>query len=261
MEYTASSGKTSNALLDPVTEYVAAEGLAVDWILETHPHADHLTGAAVLKSKYPGSQYGIGEGIKHVAATFHALLALDDEVLDSERYFDRLFKEGDTFQLGSRQCRVLDVPGHTPACVAYYFEDDAVFIGDTLFMPDQGSARCDFPKGSAATLWDSTQRLLALPEHVRVFVGHDYGGVGAKREMAFETTVGDQKRESIHVKEGTEKDIFIRSRTERDATLAVPNLLFASIQVNIRGGQFPPPEKNGVSYLKTPLNVTITKGH
>jgi len=192
-----------------------------------------------------------------VAQTFHDILDLDDAVLESERYFDRLWEDGDTFQLGSKECRVLCVPGHTPSCVAYYFENDCIFIGDTLFMPDQGSARCDFPNGSAETLWGSVQRLLSLPDHVRIFVGHDYGGVGGHREVAFQTTVAEEKQKSIHVAQGTAMETFVKSRTERDATLSVPSLLFASIQVNIRGGQFPPLAPNGVSFLKTPLNLNL----
>lgn len=252
LDFSASSGVTTLKALEPIFRFVAEQGLQVEWILESHPHADHISGAWVLKEKY-GAPIGIGSGIKTVAATFQKLLNLEAEVLESERYFDRLFEDGDTFQLGSKAVRVIKVNGHTPACVAYYIDNDAIFVGDTLFLPDQGTARCDFPHGSAETLFDSVAKILALPDHVRVFVGHDYGGVGAKREVAFATTVAAEKADSIHVKAGTSKEEFVRMRTERDATLSVPNLLYPSIQCNLRAGRLPPPESNGASFVKIPL--------
>jgi glyoxylase-like metal-dependent hydrolase (beta-lactamase superfamily II) len=255
LNYSARSGRTSTDGVDTVLAYIEEQGYTVQWILETHAHADHATGANVLKQK-TSAPVAIGERIDRVQATFKPIFNLgDDEVPADGSSFDRLWADGDTFSIGNVAVRVMHTPGHTPACVSYYVEDDAVFVGDTMFMPDQGTARCDFPEGSAEQLWTSIGRILALPGHVRVFVGHDYRGVDKKREhVSFETTVAAEKQSSIHIAEGTTREQFIERRTTRDATLDHPALILPALQINIRAGRFPSPESNGVSYLKIPLN-------
>ena len=196
----------------------------------------------------------IGEPITVVQDTFRPIFNLaSDKATSSD--FDRLFKDGDTFSIGSINVQVLSTPGHTPACISYYIPDDAIFVGDTIFMPDQGTARCDFPHGSAEILWNSIQKILSLPASVRIFVGHDYRGVKKERDtVSFETTVADELASSIHVSAGSCKEKFLVMRRERDATLAHPDLILPSIKVNICGGKFPEPENNGLTYLKIPIN-------
>ena len=251
LDYDHKSGRTRNASNDAVIAFVQAERLQVGWILETHAHADHLSGAARLK-EILGGKLGIGEHIGIVQRTFKQLFNLEPELATDGSQFDRLFADGETFTVGKLQGQVLAVPGHTPACVAYLF-DDLLFIGDTLFMPDVGSARCDFPGGNARTLYTSIRRLLALPPHTRVMVCHDYPPAG--REPRWETSVAEQRADNIHVHDGISEEAFARMRVARDQTLEMPMLIIPSIQVNIRAGQLPPPESNGQSYLKIPLNV------
>lgn len=249
--YDAASGRTDTDHADSVIAHIRDNGLTVDWILETHVHADHLTAAPYLKGEL-GGQTGIGSGIRDVQKTFCALFNADDCVTDGSQ-FDHLFADGESFQIGNLEAEVLHTPGHTPACVTYHI-GDCVFTGDTLFMPDSGSARCDFPGGDAHQLYRSIQRILALPPETRMFINHDYGA-GGKRDHAWETTVGEQNSANTHVGGGTSEDDYVTMRQERDATLAVPALLMPSVQVNMRAGALPPPENNGTRYLKIPIDA------
>jgi len=251
-DYDGASGRTGHAAADAVVERVRADGLAVDWVLETHVHADHLSAAPLIKAAL-GGRIGIGARVVEVQKTFGALFNVEPGFAADGRQFDRLFQDGDTFDIGSLRGRVLHTPGHTPACASYLI-DDAVFVGDTLFMPDSGTARCDFPGGDAATLYRSIRRLLDLPPATRVFVCHDYGA-GGKRPVAWETTVAAQRAENIHVKDGTTEAEFVAMRRARDATLAMPALIAPSVQVNIRAGNLPPPEADGRVYLKVPVDT------
>ncbi|MEG0819610.1 MAG: MBL fold metallo-hydrolase, partial [Brevundimonas sp.] len=226
-------------------------GLRLERVLETHAHADHLTGADVIRVR-TGVPIGIGERIKQVQKTFGDLFEAEDVTPDAGA-FDQTYADGDCFELGDLVVEVLHTPGHTPACVSYRI-GDALFVGDTLFMPDYGSARCDFPGGDARTLFRSIQKLLTLPEETRVFVGHDY--LPAGREIfAWETTVGAQKAGNIHVGGGRSEDDFVSMREARDATLSPPQLILSALQFNIRAGALPPPEPSGRRFLKTPLNA------
>lgn len=249
-DFDPKSGRTSHDSADKVLAAVAADGLTVDWILETHVHADHLSAAPYLKDK-TGAPIAIGANIKTVQDTFRRIFNTPDVVPDGHQ-FDRLFEDGDTFRIGDLEGRVLHTPGHTPACLSYLI-GDAVFVGDTIFMPDFGSARCDFPNGDARTLYRSVRKLLALPPETRMFVGHDYAPGG--RAYAWETTVAAQRAENIHMKDGVSEEEFVRMRTERDATLDMPRLLLPSVQVNMRAGQLPPAEDNGVRYMKIPIDA------
>ncbi len=243
------SGEASTASADAVLRAAEAEGVAVDWVLETHVHADHLTAAPYVKVR-TGAPVGIGERICDVQTIFRPVFNAED--LQPEcGDFDRLFRDGEEFALGSLTARVMHVPGHTPACVAYVV-GDAVFVGDTLFMPDYGTARCDFPGGSAQALWRSIRRLLALPPETRVFTAHDYKAPG-RDSYAWESTVAEQRARNPHVKDGTTEEEFVAMREARDAKLAPPMLLVPSIQVNMRAGRFPPAESNGVRYLRIPV--------
>ncbi|KYR02638.1 hydroxyacylglutathione hydrolase [Tieghemostelium lacteum] len=252
LNYSANSGRTTTTSVDKIIEVVEREKYEVDWILESHIHADHLSAAAYLKKRFPNAKTAIGECVTVVQKTFKAIYGLDDKFLLDGSQFDRLWKDGDRFQIGELSVRVLHTPGHTPSCVSYYIENDSVFVGDTIFQPDVGSARCDFPNGSASNLWDSMKKILALPDYVKIYICHDYPPQG--RELSYVSTVGDQRHQNKHVKDGVTKEEFIEMRTTRDATLKCPNLLLPSIQVNIRAGDLPPPEENGISYLKIPLN-------
>eukprot|EP01132_Coremiostelium_polycephalum_P007592 gene7592-9336_t len=252
LNYAANSGKTSTTSIDKVLEVIESKKYNVEWILESHIHADHLSAAYYLKSKYPQAKTAIGHGAKTVQKTFKTIYNLDHDFPVDGSQFDRLFKEGDSFNIGSLAVQVFETPGHTPSCISYYIVDDSVFVGDTMFMPDVGSARCDFPNGSASTLFDSMKKILSLPEYVKVYVCHDYPPQG--REIGFETTIGDQRKLNKHVKDGITKEEFVEMRTARDATLKAPQLLLPSIQVNINAGVLPKPEENGISYLKIPLN-------
>jgi len=251
LDYDWRSGRTGTASADAVLAHLAAGGLRVRWILETHAHADHLSCAPHLQAK-AGGQIAIGQGIRQVQATFKRIFGLGDEFEPDGRQFDRLLADGDTIDLGELQGRVIATPGHTSDSVSYLF-GDALFVGDTIFMPDGGSARCDFPGGDAGVLYHSVQRLYALPPATRVFVCHDYSPGG--RPPRCETTIGEQRTANIHVKADTHEGDFVAMRHARDATLDVPNLIIPSVQVNIRAGHLPPAGSDGVSYLKVPLNV------
>jgi len=251
LDYDWRSGRTGTASADAIVAHLAAEGLTLRWILETHAHADHLSSAPHLQAM-AGGQIAIGMGIRQVQATFKRVFGLGDEFVPDGRQFDRLLADGETIELGSITGRVIPTPGHTNDSVSYLF-GDALFVGDTLFMPDGGSARCDFPGGDPAELYRSIQRLYALPPETRLFVCHDYSPGG--REPLCETTIGAQRESNIHLRAGTSEHEFVAMRRARDATLDMPNLILPSVQVNIRAGRLPPPESDGVSYLRVPLNV------
>jgi glyoxylase-like metal-dependent hydrolase (beta-lactamase superfamily II) len=251
LDFDFKSGRTSTVQADRLLAYVKDQGLQVQWILETHAHADHLSSARYLQGKV-GGRIAIGEHIREVQATFKKLYNLERNFLPDGAQFDHLFKDNEVFRIGGVEATALLVPGHTPADMAYVV-DGAVFVGDTLFMPDVGTARADFPGGDAHTLFRSASRLLALAPQTRMFVCHDYPPPG--RSAAWETTVADQRAGNIHVRDGVSETEFVKLRQARDATLEVPTLILPSIQVNIRAGQLPPAEEDGVSYLKIPLNV------
>lgn len=251
LDYDPKSGRTRTASADKVIGYVQANRLDVEWILETHAHADHLTAAPYLKEKL-GGRIGIGEHIRKVQEVFKGIFNLEPGFRQDGTQFDHLFRDGDEFRIGELTARAMHVPGHTPADLAYQV-GDAVFVGDTLFMPDVGTARCDFPGGDANTLYASMRRLLSLPPETRLFMCHDYPPAG--RPPAFETTVAEQRARNIHVHEGVTQEQFVQMRNKRDATLDMPVLILPSVQVNIRAGEMPPREDNGVSYLKIPLNA------
>lgn len=248
------SGAVDTAPVCQVIDRIRDAGLSVKWILETHVHADHLSGAAHLKAELGGAIV-IGRHIDEVARSFDTVFPTAN-LYENSVPFDRLVAEGDILPLGGLEIRVIETPGHTPACVTYVV-GDAAFIGDTLFMPDTGSARCDFPGGCAETLYASIQKVLSLPDDARLFMCHDYATGG--RAHSCETTVGEEKAHNIHVGAGTGRDDFIARRIARDKTLSLPRLFIPSIQVNLRAGQTPPKEVNGVSYLKLPLNVYGTR--
>lgn len=250
LDFDARSGRTSTEGADRIVAHVQDGNLTVDWILETHAHADHLTAAPYLQRRL-GGRTGIGRLITEVQRAFKPIYNLGDGFATDGSQFDRLFDDGDEVPVGGLVGQVLATPGHTPACVSYRF-GDAVFVGDTMFMPDYGSARCDFPGGDAATLYRSVRRLLSLPPETRLFMCHDYAPGG--RDYAWETTVAEQRAKNLHVRDGVSEADFVKMRTERDRTLSMPALLLPAVQVNIRAGHFPPPEDNGVSYLKLPLN-------
>lgn len=245
------SGCTSTAQADKVLAHVRAHGLTVQWILETHAHADHLSAAGYLK-QHTGGRIAIGRRITAVQAIFKKLYNLERSFLPDGTQFDHLFEDDEVFSIGEAEVRAWWVPGHTPADMAYAV-DDTVLVGDTLFMPDVGTARADFPGGDARTLYRSIRRLLALPPQTRLLVCHDYPPAG--RAAAWQTTVGEQRARNIHVHDGVDEAAFVAMRDARDATLDVPALILPSLQVNIRAGRMPPAEDDGVSYLKIPLNV------
>jgi len=251
LDFDASSGRIGTTSATALLDHVERNALQVRWVLETHAHADHLSAGQWLKDRLPDAALAIGAGIREVQARFRALFNADFATDGSQ--FDRLFADGETFQVGTLAARVIAVPGHTPDSVAYLI-GDALFTGDSLFMPDGGSARCDFPGGDAAVLYRSIRRLFAeLADDTRVFVCHDYGPGG--RALGNETTLGEQKRNNIHVRDGNDEAAFVALRTARDATLPVPALLLPALQVNLRGGGLPEPENNGVRYLKIPLTL------
>jgi glyoxylase-like metal-dependent hydrolase (beta-lactamase superfamily II) len=252
LEYDWKSGRTGTTAADEVVAHCRATGLAVRWILETHAHADHLSSAQYLKDRL-GGQVAIGKGIRGVQQTFKRLFGLGSEFEPDGRQFDRLLEDDEALPLGGMSVRVLPTPGHTNDSVSFLV-GDAIFIGDTLFMPDSGSARCDFPGGDARQLyWSVRERIFALPPETRVFVCHDYCPGG--RDPRCETSVGEQRRANTHMRDGVDEVAFVTMRTERDATLDVPQLIIPSVQVNIRGGQLPEPDANGVRYLRVPLDV------
>jgi glyoxylase-like metal-dependent hydrolase (beta-lactamase superfamily II) len=251
LDYDWRSGRTGTAAADAVLRHLQAEGLRLRWILETHAHADHLSAAPYIKAR-AGGMIAIGAGIRQVQATFKRIFGFGDEFVPDGRQFDRLLADGETVQIGGLAGRVIATPGHTSDSVSYLF-GDALFVGDTVFMPDGGTARCDFPGGDAAELYRSVQRLYALPPATRVFVCHDYSPGGRPPEC--QTTIEAQRAANIHVKADTSEADFVALRRARDATLDVPNLIIPSVQVNIRAGELPPADADGVSYLRVPLNV------
>jgi len=251
LDFDYSSGRTSTASADAIVDYVRANGLWVEWLLETHVHADHLSAAPYLQQEL-GGKIGIGEQITVVQDTFGKVFNAGTEFQRDGSQFDRLFREQDRFEIGGLSGFVLHTPGHTPACLTYVI-GDAAFVGDTLFMPDFGTARCDFPGGSAATMWDSVQKILSLPSNTRIFVGHDYKAPG-REDYAWESTVGEQKAKNVHIANRTKQD-FVETREARDATLAMPKLIIPSIQVNMRAGRMPRAEDNGKVYLKVPVYI------
>jgi len=252
LDYDHASGKASTRSADVILEAAAKDGLTIDWVLESHAHADHLSGAPYIKLK-TGAKVGIGEHIRDVQKIFRPVFNATDLSGDGSE-FDRLFTDGERFPLGTLDVEVMHVPGHTPADIAYKI-GDAVFVGDTLFMPDFGTARADFPGGDARKLYRSIQRLLALAPETRLFMCHDYKAPG-RDQYAWETTVAEQRAHNAHVKEGVSEDDFVAMREARDATLAAPELLMPSIQVNMRAGHLPPPDPNGIQYLKIPVKLT-----
>lgn len=251
LDYDHKSGQAKTASADAILDAAASRRLRVEWVLETHVHADHLSGAPYIRMR-TGAKIGIGEHIRDVQKIFRPVFNATD-VSSTGREFDHLFQDGETFALGTLKARVMHVPGHTPADVAYHIAD-AVFVGDTLFMPDYGTARADFPGGSARTLYRSIRRLLELPPQTRLFLCHDYKAPG-RDSYAWETTVAEQRANNVHVKDGVTEEAFVAMREARDATLSAPTLLLPSIQVNMRAGQLPPAEENGVTYIKIPVKL------
>ena len=251
LDYDAKSGRTRTTSADKLAEFVQQKNLRVDWILETHAHADHLSAAHYLRRKL-GGKIAIGAAITDVQDVFKGIFNLEPAFRPDGHQFDRLLRDGETFAIGALTVEALSVPGHTPACMAYRV-GDTVFVGDTLFMADVGTARCDFPGGDAHTLYRSVRRLLSLPAETRLFMCHDYPPEG--RSALWETTVAEQRASNIHVHDGVNEEDFVKMRTARDATLEMPVLILPSVQVNIRAGEMPPKEDNGVSYLKIPLNA------
>lgn len=252
LDFDAASGRTSTRSADLVVQYVKNANLDVEWILETHAHADHISAAPYLQERLGGT-LGIGAEITHVQGVFGKVFNLDERFRRDGSQFERLFADGEAFKLGAVEAIALYVPGHTPADMAYVF-GDAAFIGDTLFMPDYGTARADFPGGDARTLFRSIRRIMMLPGETRLFLCHDYKAPGRDR-FVWETTVGAQRSSNIHVHDGISEDEFVAMREARDATLGMPKLILPSIQVNIRGGHFPEPEANGSRYLKLPVDA------
>mgnify|MGYP000244666646 FL=1 len=251
LNFDYASGGTSNSSANEIIAYVNEHNLHVEWIIETHVHADHLSAAPYLKSKL-GGKIGIGKQITIVQETFGKVFNEGTEFELDGSQFDHLFHDGEQYQVGELQCTAMHTPGHTPACFTHVL-GDAVFVGDTLFMPDAGTARADFPGGDAGVLYDSIQKILALPEEYRVFMCHDYCPNG--RELEYETTIASQKNDNIHVKKDIEKSAFVEMRGSRDKTLSMPRLILPSLQVNMRAGDFPKAEENGLVYLKVPVNA------
>lgn len=251
LDFDHASGRTDTKAADEIVHYVNDEALNVQWILESHVHADHLSAAPYLQEKL-GGKIGIGDQIMVIQDTFGKVFNEGTEFQRDGSQFDRLFCEGDSFHIGQMRGDVMHTPGHTPACMTYVI-GDAAFVGDTLFMPDFGTARCDFPGGSSETLYSSIQKILALPDATRIFVGHDYKAPG-RDEFAWETTVGEQKARNVHIGGGKPADEFVKMRDERDATLSMPKLIVPSIQVNMRAGQMPEPDESGDVFLKLPIN-------
>lgn len=251
LDFDYAAGRTDVRSADAIIEFIRAEGLTVEWVLETHVHADHLSAAPYLHETL-GGQTGIGANITVVQEVFGKAFNAGTEFARDGSQFDRLFAEGDTFAIGGLSGRVLHTPGHTPACLTYVI-GDAAFVGDTLFMPDYGTARCDFPGGDARALYRSIQKVLALPAETRLFLCHDYKAPG-RDTYQHETSVAEQRAHNVHVHEGVSEGEFVKMRTERDATLGMPRLILPSVQMNMRAGEMPPAEDNGQVYLKVPLN-------
>ncbi|EKZ97911.1 metallo-beta-lactamase family protein [Cupriavidus sp. HMR-1] len=255
LDYDPKSGRTRTASADRMIDRVKTLGASVQWILETHVHADHLSAAPYLKARL-GGQIAIGSHITTVQKVFGTLFNSGPEFAHDGSQFDRLLQDGDTLSIGSLQVRAMHTPGHTPACMTYVIgngKDTAAFVGDTLFMPDYGTARCDFPGGDARTLYRSINKVLSLPADTRLYMCHDYQPGG--RELLFMSTVADERASNIHVRDGVSEDEFVAMRQARDATLSMPTLILPSVQVNMRAGEMPPPEANGTRYLKIPINA------
>ena len=248
MDYAA--GRISYESADEIIAFIRAQGLTLEWLIETHVHADHLSAAPYIQSKL-GGKIGIGENIRVVQETFGKVFNEGTEFQRDGSQFDRLFADGDTYQIGSMQAFAMHTPGHTPACMTHVI-GDAAFVGDTLFMPDGGSARADFPGGDARTLYRSIKRVLQLPDAMRVFLCHDYGPNG--RDIRWETTIGEERAHNIHVANGVSEDEFVALREARDKTLAMPKLIIPSLQINMKAGQLPTPDESGKRFLKVPLN-------
>ncbi|MGF1630141.1 MAG: MBL fold metallo-hydrolase [Kiloniellaceae bacterium] len=251
-DYDPKSGRTSTDSADKLIAFVQGKGLAIEWILETHVHADHLTAAPYLKAKL-GGKIAIGARIDTVQGVFKKVFNAEEGFATDGRQFDKLLEDGETFRIGKLEARVIHTPGHTPACSTYVV-GDAAFVGDTLFMPDYGTARCDFPGGDARQLYRSIQKILALPPQTRLFLCHDYKAPG-RDDYVWETTVAEQRAKNIHVHQGVSEDDFVKMRRERDKTLQMPVLILPSVQVNMRAGDLPPAEDNGVRYLKIPVDA------
>ncbi len=252
LDYDPASGRTDTRSADAVIAHIRAHGLDLAWVLETHVHADHLSAAPYLQEALGTGKIGIGTQITAVQETFGKIFNEGTRFARDGSQFDRLFSDGDSFMIGQMRADVLHTPGHTPACLTYVI-GDAAFVGDTLFMPDFGTARCDFPGGSAETMYDSVQKILALPDQTRLFVGHDYKAPG-RDAYAWETTVAAQKAQNVHIGGARSKADFVDLRQKRDAGLGMPRLIIPSLQINMRAGHMPEPEDNGTSYLKVPLN-------
>ncbi len=251
LDFDPASGRTSTSSADEVITYVKANDITIDWILETHVHADHLTGAPYLRDQL-GGKTAIGNNVTAVQETFKGVFNLKDLATDGSQ-FDELLADGDTFAVGGIEGRVISTPGHTPACVTYVI-GDAAFVGDTLFMPDFGSARTDFPGGDATQLYESIREILSLPDNTRLFMCHDYKAPG-RDEYAWETSVAEQRANNIHINDAVSKDEFVEFREGRDAQLGMPKLILPSLQINLRAGGLPEPEDNDVRYLKLPLDA------
>jgi glyoxylase-like metal-dependent hydrolase (beta-lactamase superfamily II) len=252
LDYDPASGRTTTESADALMANIRDAGLEVEWILETHVHADHLSAAPYLQQKI-GGRIAIGSQIKAVQEVFGGLFNAGSEFQRDGSQFDRLLADGDEFQIGNVKCQAMHTPGHTPACMTYVI-GDAAFVGDTLFMPDFGTARTDFPGGDARQLYRSIQRVLSLPPQTRLFMCHDYKAPG-RDEYAWETTVAAERKDNIHVHDGVDEDEFVKMREERDATLGMPRLILPSVQINMRAGRMPPPEDNGQAYIKIPINA------
>ena len=252
LDYDPISGRTSTESADKIAAHVTEVGLTVAWIIETHVHADHLTASHRLR-KQLGGKSGIGHGLTEVQKTFGALFNMTDTLPADGSQFDETFADGATFKIGNIEARVMATPGHTPACVTYVI-GDACFVGDTMFMPDSGTARCDFPGGEAKQLYASLQKILELPEDMRLFVCHDYGA-GGTRDFAWETTVAVQRDTNIHIGGGALEHDYVQMRRDRDATLSLPRLIIPAVQVNMRAGEMPPAEENGTFYIKVPVDI------
>ena len=252
LDYDPASGRTSTASADKIIKYVREKDLQVLWILETHVHADHLSAAPYLKEQV-GGKTAIGENVSAVQGVFGEIFNAEPDFLRDGSQFDHLFEDGETFAIGSLEGKAIHTPGHTPACMTYVI-GDAAFVGDTVFMPDYGTARTDFPGGDAATLYRSIQRIFALPNETRLFMCHDYKAPG-RDEYRWETTVAEERAHNLHAHNGVTEAEFVKFRNERDATLGMPKLILPSVQVNMRAGQLPPQEDNGNRYLKIPLNA------
>jgi glyoxylase-like metal-dependent hydrolase (beta-lactamase superfamily II) len=252
LDFDPASGRTGHRSADPLLAHVAAQSLTVEWVLETHVHADHLSACDGLKIRY-GAKLGIGEHVATVQRNFATVFNSGPAFARDGSQFDRLFKDGDSFAIGNLTARVMHTPGHTPACISYVI-GDAIFVGDTLFMPDYGTARCDFPGGDAAELYRSIRRIFELPPETRLFLCHDYKAPG-RDDYCWETTIGAQRARNVHIHDGISEAEFVAMRTERDKKLTMPKLILPAVQVNMRAGQLPETEENGVRYLKVPIDA------